>query len=151
RSTCAVSGDRLSTAHSIAGAIMPAATAEALTPPGSITATRRPRRLSSAATHRPRAPAPMTTASKEGSGELERGTGCPSTSRAPISTVDGGVLFSSQLGRTRLFQTLGQGGVLVPQGLGQAIAELLIEGGDQSRFLGPDVCVDIQQDLQIGV
>src|SRR5690606_12992959 len=102
-------------AHSMAGAIMPAATAEALTPPGSTTGTRRPGRLSSAAAHRPRAPAPMIRASKEGSGELKRGTGCPSTSRAPISTVDRGLLFSRQLGRVRLFQTLGQGGVLAPQ------------------------------------
>src|SRR5690606_24505908 len=114
-------------AHSMAGAIMPAATAEALTPPGSMTATRRPRRFSSAAAHRPGAPAPMIRASKEGPGELKWGTGCPSTSRAPISTVEYGLLFSRQLGCARLFQTLGQGGVLAPQGLGQTVAELLIE------------------------
>ncbi|MNQ64064.1 hypothetical protein D3C85_784680 [compost metagenome] len=41
--------------------------------------------------------------------------------------------------------------MLAPQGLGQALAELLVEGGDQGRFLGPDVGVDVQQDLQIGV
>src|SRR5690606_40408529 len=140
RKRSAGAGGRASMALPMAGALMPAATAEAFLTPGSTTAVRRPRRLNPAAVHRPSTPAPITATSKGGSGELERGTGCPSTSRAPIQPLMPD-LISPQPGPARLFQTVGPSSVLAPQGLGQADNELLVEGGDPGSFPRPDVGV----------
>lgn len=52
-------------ADSIAGAIIPAATAEAFIPPGSTTNTARPRRCSSYAVQSPSTPAPTITMEEE--------------------------------------------------------------------------------------
>src|SRR5690606_37482983 len=133
---------------SSAGAIMPAATAEAFRSPGSRTRTEWPRRVNSTAVHRPRTPAPMIRMSV-----LEiwgrSGTGCQSTPHAGFSTRPNA---SGRNGQSAFFiQSLDQSLVLAPQCLGQTVAELLVEGRDQRGFLAPDLGVHVQQQVQVRV
>src|SRR5690606_32181126 len=127
-----------SSAVSSAGASIPAAIDEALAPPGSTTVTRAPRRCSSAAVHRPSAPAPRIRTSGFGEAamalSIDRWTGHGKSD-------DAAALLGRETGRAGRLEPGLQRLVLGPQGLGQAVAEPVVEGRNQGGLLGPHLGV----------